>query len=108
MGLLGNSSTSATSGGTDGWFSEILSGISAGVSKVASEVLPVWAANELNVQSTDQIYRNMYDWDYSPPRVDSKTGVQSPSKFISNMTTTDLLMWGALIVGGVIVLKKVL
>lgn len=56
------------SGGNDGFFSSISEGISEGISKIGSDVLPVWAANQLKVQSNDQLAAPTFNPGAAPPR----------------------------------------
>lgn len=59
-------STSASmqkEGGSDGFWSVIGKGVSSGLSRVGSELLPIWAANSIQKQSKNQTADPTYNSD---------------------------------------------
>lgn len=45
----------SASGSMDGFFSQIGEGIAQGISRIGSDVLPIWAAQQLGLQKKDQL-----------------------------------------------------
>lgn len=65
-------------GGTNGiWgsiFSELGKGVAEGVGTITGKVLPVWVANELNVQMADQTRDDTFIPAYARDRIDQVAG----------------------------------
>jgi len=62
---------------TNDFFGNVLSGISTGLEKIGSDVLPVWAASQLMEQKDDQLYRNMFDPEGTPAPVKIDASIAS-------------------------------
>jgi hypothetical protein len=56
-------------GGGSGFFSQVASGLGQGLGRLASDVLPRWTAQQLEVQSTDQLNRSTFNRRESPRRM---------------------------------------
>ncbi len=103
----------------EGFFGTIGAAWETGISKVGSEILPNWVQSQVSRQSGDQLDKNTFDRAYALPRQDGaiqdadtqpKTGFQKAlfdiqAGDIGNMPF--LILAGAVIIGLVIVLKKV-
>lgn len=60
--MLGtNSPTSGPRNVFSEFFGKVTSGIGEGISRLGSEVMPVWVASELELQTKDQLARVMFD-----------------------------------------------
>jgi len=57
-------------GGFGGFWSGLGSGVATGISRLAADVLPNWAAKELKVQKTDQLAQPTMFWGAAPTRID--------------------------------------
>ena len=62
MSLFGDSR-----GAANGFFSSIGAGLGEASDKIFGEILPVWAAKELNVQKEDQLSDTLYNQNQAPP-----------------------------------------
>ena len=77
---FGSGTTQGSIAGTGtSFFSNLVEGISTGLGKVASDVLPVWAAHQLDVSREDMIASPTYNPTYSQPRLNDDF---SPGDFL--------------------------
>lgn len=58
-----------TRGATDGFFSSIKGSIASGADKLFNEIVPVWVANELQVQTQDQLKNPVYNSEFAEPKL---------------------------------------
>lgn len=111
-------STTAATGGSNGFISDIFGpGFQAGWDRIGSDLLPIWAADQLRVQSQDQLAQPTFDASKAPPRnndgMRSTTDpVAAPAADAPRMQpSNDSAMWmplvliGAVLVG-LAVIKK--
>lgn len=56
-----------TRGASDGFFSSIKGSLASGADKLFNEIVPVWVANELNVQTQDQLSDPVYNDKFADP-----------------------------------------
>ena len=54
-------------GGLDGFFGNVMGSIEKGADKIFNQVLPVWTAKELNLQSNDQLNQSLFNQETAPP-----------------------------------------
>jgi len=94
------------------FFADIMGGISEGVSKIGSEILPNWAAQELLDQKQDMLYNPT---NYTTPAVTTTPAVQTTeakpvlfdfNKIGTQITAGSLLIIIGLGVGGYLLWKK--
>jgi len=101
----------------EGFFGNIASAFETGVSKIGSEILPNWVANQASGQKTDKLLNTTYQQDPATPRVEGQS-IQDTAPVsgfqkvvadlkIGNIGTGGLLIMGLILIGAVIVLKKV-
>jgi len=105
--------TGVSSGGSNGFFSQMAStvaeGLGEGLSTIGRDILPVWTANELGLQTQDQLSDSTFSRPQSPPRVDSPTtqtseqGGESPGVF--GVDTQTLLIIGAAALAGLLLAR---
>lgn len=55
-----STATISNNGGGNGWFSNLISDVAGSAGSTVKELLPIWAANQLNLQSRDQLNRDTY------------------------------------------------
>lgn len=60
--------TLASASGDDGFFSDIEAGIGSGISRIGSEILPIWAERQLVGQQKDQLSQPTFNAAAAPPR----------------------------------------
>lgn len=104
----------------DGFFGSIGSAFETGISKIGTDILPNWVQSQANRQSGDQLDRSTFNSTAAQDRMEGqpiqdadlqpKTGFQKALFDIKggnfgNMPV--LILAGALVIGLVIVLKKV-
>lgn len=106
--------TTSDAGGGDGFFSSIASSVGEGISRIGSDILPVWAANQLGVQQNDQLSQNTFTPDPNQPRnadaIRSTAGTvasanQAPATVSSVLNPTVLIVIGTFIVVGALLLR---
>ena len=105
---------------TDGFFGNIGAAFETGIGKIGSEILPNWVQSQASRQARDQLNKSTFDSTSAPDRMDGqpiqdaetipKTGFQKALFDIKggnfgNMPV--LILAGALVIGIIIVLKKV-
>ena len=116
--ILGDSRAPA-----DGFFGSIGAAWETGLSKIGSEILPNWVQSQVNRQSEDQLNKSTFDAAAALPRQEGqpiqdadlqpKTAFQKAADFQLfrlgniNFTGGQLLLMGAVLIGLVIVLKRV-
>jgi len=100
----------STKGALDGFFGSVIGGVSDGVGSTIKEVIPNWAADQLNVQRTDQLRDDTFNpinagqsIVYMPPDMQN-TGWFGDDTYNSNMDTKFVL----LLVGGCVIMGVVL
>lgn len=71
-------------GGGDGFFSTLGVGLAAGASEIFSQVLPVWAGQQLGIQKTNQLNQPLYVADPDNPR--NNDGLKSTGGFWQQLT----------------------
>ena len=107
----------------DGFFGTIGAAWETGLSKIGSEILPNWVQSQANRQSGDQLSRSTFDATAALPRMEGqpiqaadlqpKTAFQKAADFQLfrlgniNITGGQLLLMGAVVIGLVVVLKRV-
>ena len=104
----------------EGFFGTIGSAWETGISKVGSEILPNWVQSQVFRQSGDQLDKSTFNAAYALPRQDGESIQNADSqpkngfqKALFDLKTGDignmpfLILAGAVIIGLVIVLKKV-
>lgn len=91
--------TQGTSGAGSGFFSTVSAGLAEGLSRVSSELIPIWAADQLGVQSSDQLNDTTFDPTVAQPRAGETT---QSAGFFGPDSQTNILPIG---VGGAIVLS---
>lgn len=70
-------------GADNGFFGSILGSVESGAQKVFNDILPVWAAKELDVQQSDQLNESLYNQEFAPPTLQntpSTTESTTPQK----------------------------
>ena len=105
---------------SEGFFGTIGSAWETGISKVGSEILPNWVQSQAARQSGDQLAKATFDAGSAPLRQDSsiETAESTPATGMFQKAFMDikggnfgnmpvLILAGALVIGLVIVLKKV-
>jgi len=104
---------------SEGFFGTIGSAWESGVSKIGSDILPNWVQSQANRQSGDQLAKATFDAGSAPSRQDSiiETAEGAPATGMFQKAFMDikggnfgnmpvLILAGALVIGLVIVLKK--
>ena len=61
--------TSSINGGDDGFFSNVAGSVEQGLSTIGSELLPIWAAQQLGIQSKPAVDKPNFDPAAAPPRI---------------------------------------
>ena len=110
--------STSNNGADDSFIAALSSGISQGLQKIGSEVLPNWAASQLKVQQTSQLDAPTLNAEALPPRAESVTPTQQVSVTPTatptlwdtvqknyNISSGAVLMAGIGIIGLVVVLK---
>lgn len=108
---------------SEGFFGTIGSAWETGVSKIGSEILPNWVQSQVSRQSGDQLSKSTFDASAALPRVEGqpiqdadlqpKTALQKATDFqlfrLGNINVTggQVLLMGMILIGLVVVLKKV-
>lgn len=104
-----DTSTTTATGGSNGFFSDLKSGIS----NTLNEFLPVWANLELQQQYRNQLAQPTYDANAAPPRnndgMTSTTQVRNPAtesteRMVKTPMNPALLVGGGLLLLGVVYL----
>lgn len=104
----------------EGFFGNIASAFETGISKIGSEILPNWVASQASRQSGDQLLDTTYQQDPNTPRMEGQQAVQTvdgepltgfqkvvADLKIGSIGTGGLLIMGLILVGAIIVIKKV-
>ena len=103
----------------EGFFGNISSAFGTGLAKIGSEILPNWVQSQATRQSKDQLADNTYNSTTAPLRVEGQavqntgtlpqTGIQKAfaDLNIGSIGGGSLLLMGLVLVGIIIVLKKV-
>ena len=103
----------------EGFFGNISAAFETGLSKIGSEILPNWVQSQATRQSRNQLADNTYNSTTAPPRVagqaigDSavmpQTGFQKAvaDLKIGSIGGGSILLMGLVLIGIIIVLKKV-
>jgi len=73
-----NSPTAGTKDVNNPFFGQVLTGIGTGIERIASELMPIWTAKQLGLQSEDQLKRELYDPEGTPAPVRVDGAVQYP------------------------------
>lgn len=99
MSMIGD-----TRGGTNGFFGDILGSVAdsakSGADQIFNNILPVWAANELNVQREDQMDDETYNQEFAPPKVGNypstteSAGVQKTGLLFDNVNISGTALLG--------------
>lgn len=71
-----NATISKVKSGWNNFFGNISSGLSEGLHTVGKEVLPVWAANQLGMQTQDQLENATINRNWLPASLTDKWGDQ--------------------------------
>lgn len=95
--------TIAKTGGASGFFSSLVDSVGTGLNKVGSDVLPIWAANQLGVQSRNQLNQDTINQKLQAPT----TASIGPVDFISQ-NKSKLILVGIGVAGVIIavILKR--
>lgn len=103
---------------SDGFFGTVGAAWETGLSKIGSDILPNWVQSQVNRQSSDQLAKATYDAETSAPRIEGQTvdhfegtpgsGIQKAWLDLKtgNITAGPLIIMGVVLVGIVVVLKK--
>lgn len=59
------------------FFGQVVSGVSEGISRIGTEILPNWVKSELDLQSDDQLQRSLFE----------PEGLPAPRRLDSMLTT---------------------
>ena len=43
------------------FFGKVTTGLAEGISRIGSDVMPIWAASQMKLQAEDQLFQEMYD-----------------------------------------------
>lgn len=93
----------AQSGGNTGFFSSLVDNLSAGINKISSDVLPVWAANQLGIQQNNQLNQDTNNSALQAPTVGS-IGQQTQS-IITKSPLAAIALIGAGVLVVILILK---
>ena len=110
--MLKNSTTASRNGsGGNGFWSNVSSGLGEGLGKIGGQILPIWAAKELKIQSSDQLNQSTFDQNALPPgaRLDDqrRTTGESPNQKADDTLlgfdkTAVMIIAGGLTLAGVV------
>ena len=90
---------------SDGFFGNVFGSVSDGIDKVATEVLPNWVANQLNVQSKG-LQAPTYNPNVADDRIDAATIQNADMKGSYTLESKDIAILGVLGVLGVVLIVK--
>lgn len=103
----------------EGFFGNIGAAWKEGLSKIGSEILPNWVQSQVSRQSGDQLDKATFDSGAAQPRMEGQpiqdadlqptTGVQKAlwDLKVGSVGTGGLLVMGLILVGAILVIKKV-
>jgi len=114
---LSNSTTASRNGsGGNGFWSNVSSGLGEGIGKIGGQLLPIWAAKELEIQSVDQLNDTTFNNDFLPPSArlddqrrttgDSPTQKPDDTLFGFDKTAMMIVAGGLVLAGAVFFISK--
>lgn len=98
--------TAQASGGDNSFFANISEGLTSGVSKIGSTVLPNWVSKQVTGQTIDKLENVTYDQNKAPPRLDPNLSTTAQAgELVKRSPIPVMLLIGAGIIGTIILIK---